>query len=74
MSNLRIQKEQWHKIAEFLNQHPNVYVGNKYECRRFLTAVLWVMRSGAQWRLLPEQYGKRNSVCKRLARWCIVST
>ena len=70
MSNITLENEQWNKIAEYLQRHPQVYVGHKTECRRFVTAVLWVMRSGAQWRLLPAEYGKWNSVYKRFARWC----
>lgn len=70
MTDVRLTDDQWTKIREFLRQDPNTYVGNADTCRRFVEAVKWISRSGAQWRLLPAEYGNWNSVYKRFARWC----
>lgn len=70
MRDVRLKDEEWTKIREFLRQDPNAYVGNEDECRRFVEAIKWISRSGAQWRLLPAEYGNWNSVFKRFARWC----
>ena len=37
--------------------------------RLFLNAVLWVMRHGGTWRVLPKRFGKNDSVRKRALRW-----
>ena len=70
MSTITINDEQWAKIVKFLRDCPQVYVGQEEQCRRFVEGVLWITRSGAPWRLLPDQYGSWNSVYKRFARWC----
>ena len=69
MSIIKIKEKQWEKIYEFLRKLPEVYRGSEEKCRRFIEGILWITRSGAQWRLLPEKYGKWNSVYKRYSRW-----
>lgn len=69
MSTVKLRNDQWKKIAKFLSENPKVYVGAEKQCRRFVEAVKWMMKSGAQWRLLPSRYGNWNSVYKRYSRW-----
>ena len=70
MANLELMPCQWSKIRSSLRSRSDLYIGNEEQCRLFVTGVLWITRSGAQWRLLPAEYGRWNSVYKRFAAWC----
>jgi len=69
MAEVNLRNDQWRKIRSFLDENPKVYVGRERQFRRFIEGVLWMTRSGAQWRLLPKRYGNWNSVHKRFDRW-----
>ena len=60
----------WQSIHPFLQTLPNVYVGAPEDCRRFLSALIWITKEGATWRSLPKVYGYWNAIYRRFGRWC----
>jgi len=69
MPSVKLQESKWQRLLSELRATPGVYVGQESQCRRFIEAVLWINKTGAQWRELPERYGNWNSVFKRFNRW-----
>ena len=70
MMTITLPDDQWRRIYQFLLNCSNIYVRNESATRIFVESVLWVTRSGAQWRLIPTAYGNWNSIYKRFERWC----
>ena len=60
---------QWERIGELLPGKVSDPGRTGEDNRRFVNAVLWVLRSGAHWHDLPERYGKWKTVHTRFARW-----
>ena len=64
-----ISDADWDRIKDLLPGQPGQHGGIAEDNRRFLNAVLWVARTGAPWRDLPERLGNWNSVWRRFDRW-----
>lgn len=69
MDRMVLRDDQWDRIAPLLpgkEGDPGRTAANN---RLFLEAVLWIVRTGAPWRDLPERFGHWNSVFQRFRRW-----
>ena len=54
-----LTEEQWERIESYLPCHGN---GRPFRnIRATLNGILWILRTGAPWRDLPEVYGKWNT-------------
>ncbi|WP_172422825.1 transposase [Paenibacillus larvae] len=65
-----IRDDQWEKIKDLLPPERKPQGGRiAKDNRMMLNAMLWVARSGAPWRDLPEHYGSWKTVYTRFRRW-----
>lgn len=59
----------WERIKHLLPGQPGQHGGIALDNRRFINAILWIARTGAPWRDLPERLGNWNSQWRRFDRW-----
>ena len=69
MRRYEISDEDWERIAPLLPGKEGDVGRTAENNRQFINGVLWIARSGAPWRDLPERYGNWNSVFQRFRRW-----
>jgi putative transposase len=69
MRRHEITDEQWMKIRRLLPGKAGDPGRTAEDNRLFINAVLWVAKTGAPWRDLPERFGPWNSVFQRFNRW-----
>ena len=65
-----LSDEQWNAIKDLIPGKEGDPGRSGEDNRRFVNAVLFVLKTGIPWDDLPERYGKPNSVWKRFDRWC----
>ena len=64
-----LRDDQWEQIEQFVPGGRKGKRGPRSDGRRFFNALLWVARSGARWRDLPERFGPYQTAKRRYYRW-----
>ena len=70
MARGELSEQAWQKIQPLLPPEKSGKPGRSYKNhRQVLNGILWIARTGAPWRDLPERYGPQSTCHGRLARW-----
>lgn len=69
MRRYELTDEQWTRVEPLLpSRKPKTGRPNS-DHRQIMNGIIWVLKSGAPWRDLPERYGKVGTVSSRFYRW-----
>jgi transposase len=69
MRRYELTDEQWARVEPLLpSRKPKTGRPNS-DHRQIVNGIIWVLKSGAPWRDLPERYGKVGTVSSRFYRW-----
>jgi transposase len=60
---------QWERLQPLLPPQKPKIGRPAVDHRRILNGMLWILRTGAPWRDLPERYGPWRTVASRFYRW-----
>jgi transposase len=72
-ANLRryeLSDDEWARIKAYFDDKRTTKVGRpRSDLRTMLNGIIWIARSGAPWRDMPERYGKFTTVYGWFKRW-----
>ena len=69
MKRYELTDAQWRRLEPLLPpERPRIGRPN-HNHRTLLNGILWILRTGAPWRDLPERYGRVGTVSSRFHRW-----
>ena len=69
IDRLVLNDVRWARISGFILGRPETPGSTGRDNRMFVEGVLWIVRTGAPWRDLPEVFGRWNSTFRRFSRW-----
>jgi transposase len=69
MERKMLRDDQWERIERLLPGKASDRGVTARDNRRFVEAVLWIMRTGSPWRDLPTELGHWHRTYVRFSRW-----
>ena len=64
-----ISDRAWNLLEPHLPGRPGAWGRVAKDNRKFINAVVWILRTGAPWRDLPPDYGNWKNTHRRFCRW-----
>jgi transposase len=64
-----LTNQQWQRLQPLLPVQKPTVGRPSNDHRMILNGILWILRTGAPWRDLPERYGAWETVAGRFYRW-----
>lgn len=71
MPRHRLRDAVWASLHAKLAAVPGIWKKDTERLRRFIEAVVFVLRTGVAWEDLLERFGKPNSLYRRYRRWAV---
>ena len=69
MNERDMTDEQWERLRPLLPPQRPATGRPAHDHRRILNGIVFILRTGAPWRDLPERYGPWQTVASRFYRW-----
>jgi transposase len=69
MSQGDLTNEQWMRLEPLLPRRKRQVGRPAADQRRTINGILWVLRTGAPWRDVPERYGPSGTISSHFYRW-----
>ena len=69
MRRHELSDAQWARLELLLPGRDGSPGARAHDNRRFLNAVVWIAKTGAPWRDLPERFGPWSTAYRRFRRW-----
>jgi transposase len=69
MNRYELNNEQWDKIKTYIPGSTGKRGRPSKNNRQMLNGMVWLARSGAAWRDLPERYGSWKTVYSKFTKW-----
>ena len=64
-----VTDDEWAFVAPYLSLMSEQALQRKHDLREVYNGLRWLVRTGAQWRMLPHDFPRWEAVCQQTQRW-----